>query len=632
MVGDRLNKAKRLLAISLTLWCVVYISHFLEYLGIIIADKQNQAVFLGLLLPLTFLEYPAKKGMAGVRWYDWLLIVMGAVPNAYVVFFHDLWVFHGGSNPTTLEMILLIAVTVALLEGLRRVLGLVLTIVLLFFILHPLFCSYLPGFFSGRGYSLARITTQFYLPPTGLYHIALHIASTIIIGFLVLGQLFIASGGGKTLMDTTLSMVGRFRGGAAKAAVIGSGIFGTFNGAVGANVAVTGTFTIPLMKETGYEADFAGGVEASASNGGMLMPPVMGAVAFIMAEWLEIPYWELCIAAFAPAILYYICMFMQIHFHAVRRGLHGLPPSELPYFRNTIRSGWTDFLPLLILIYLLFGLKYSPELSAIAAAVGVLIVAAFRRSTRLSLGTILNAMEASGRASIQIGLACAMAGIIMGSVSLTGIAFLISSEIVKVASGNIFLLLVLAGIASFMMGLGMTALPIYIFVALVVAPALTNVGIPLLTAHLFVFWVSMGSFLTPPVCVAAYVASAIAEAPPLRVGLRATLIGIGIYIIPFVFVYNPELLLHGAPVEIALVVIMTLIGLIAIAAAIEGHFLRQTCLWERALFFVGGILTFVPMFWIRLLGLGILIILFVWQKYSVPQKGLSISYRENISR
>lgn len=620
MVSNNLDKLKRLLAFSLTLWCVVYISHMLEYIGIVIADKQNQAVFFGLLLPLTFLSHPAKRGTGGVKWYDWVLIVAGIVPNAYVVFFHDLWVFHGGSNPTTLEIIFFIAVTVALLEGLRRVLGPLLSIILLFFILQPVFCNYLPGFLSGRGYSLARITTQFYLPPTGLYHIALHIAATIVIGFLVLGQLFIASGGGKTLMDTTLSMVGRLRGGAAKAAVVGSGIFGTFNGAVGANVATTGTFTIPMMKRTGYEPAFAAGVEAAASNGGMLLPPVMGAVAFIMAEWLEMPYWELCIVAFTPAILYYICMFIQIHFHAVRRGLHGLTASDLPSLKNTIRSGWIDFVPLLILIYLLFGLKYSPELSAIAAAVVILILAPFRKSNTLSLGAIKNALEESGRISIQVGLACAMAGMIMGSVSLSGMAFLLSSEIVRVAGGSIFFVLVLAGMASFMMGLGMTALPIYIFVALMVAPALTKVGIPLVTAHLFVFWVSMGSFLTPPVCVAAYVASAIAEAPPIQVGLRATLAGIGIYIIPFVFVYNPQLLLHGPPAEVALVIAMSLVGIIAVAAAVEGYFLRQSNLGERVLLFSSGIMIFVPIGWVRLLGFCILIALLIWQKYRLPQK------------
>jgi TRAP transporter 4TM/12TM fusion protein len=615
-LANNLSKVRSLVSISLTLWCIVYISRLSEQLGIIIADTQNQAVFLGLLLTLTFLSHPAKKGTIGVKWYDWLLIGAGIVPNAYVFFFNDLWVLHSGLDPTLLEVIFFIAVSISLLEGLRRALGMTLSVILLFFLLYPLFCNYLPGILSGRGYSLVRITAQFYLPPTGMYYIPLHIAATIVIGFLVFGQFFIASGGGKTLMDTTLSMVGRLRGGAAKAAVFGSGLFGTFNGAVSANVATTGVFTIPMMKKTGYEPDFAAGVEAAASNGGMLLPPVMGAVAFIMAEWLEMPYWELCIMAFTPAILYYVCMFMQVHFHAARRGLYGINPSELPSFKNAVKNGWMHFIPLLILFYFLFGLKYSPELSAILATILIVLSGALRRATRLTRDKIMNVLEESGKMSIQIGLTCAMAGIIMGSVSLSGMAFLISGEIVRMAGGALFFVLLFSAIASFIMGLGMSAIPIYIFVSLLVAPALTKVGVPLVTAHLFVFWTAMGHYITPPVCVAAYVAGAIAGTSPMRAGLRATIVGIGIYIIPFVFVYNPELLLQGSLTKIIPIIIMSVVGIVAVAAAVEGYFLKQNCPWERALFFIMGIMVFVPVFWIRLIGIGLLIGLLLWQKHS----------------
>lgn len=615
-------KVIRTLSICLTFWCVLYISHGLDYLHLGVSAHQSQAIFLGLLLPLTFLLYPAKKGTAGVKWYDWLLIVISVVPNGYIVFFHDLWQFHGGTNPTTLEIVFCIAVTVALLEGLRRVLGIILSIILLFFILHPLLSNYMPGILFGRGYSLARVSTQIYLPPAGIYSMPLNIAATIVIAFLLFGQLLLASGGGKTLMDATLSMVGRLRGGAAKAAVVASGLFGTFSGAVGANVATTGTFTIPMMKNTGYEADFAAGVEASASNGGMLMPPVMGAVAFIMAEMLAIPYFEICIVAFTPAILYYVCMFMQVHFEACRKGLHGLPPSDVPSFKNTIKVGWLHFIPVLILIYFMFALKYSPELSAFWATISILLVTAFSKKTRLNLQKIMNAMEASGKVVVQVGLACAMAGIIMSSVSLTGVAFLLSGEIVRIAGGSLFLLLFLAAIASFVLGMGMTSIPCYIFVALMVAPALIQMGIAPIAAHLFVFWLALGSFITPPVCIAAYVASAIAETPPMRAGLRATMVGIGIYVIPFVFIYNPALLLNGSPVEILLAVIASLIGIIALAAGLEGFLFKRTAWWQRALLLIGGIMMFVPIWWIRLFALVIIVMPLIWQRYSILQKGL----------
>ncbi len=277
-----------------------------------LAPAQNQAIFLGLVMSLTFLSLPARKGSKGVKWYDWLLVTLGVVPNAYILLFYDTWQLHGGTEPKTYELVFGIALAMALLEGLRRAMGIVLPLLTLAFMLHPIFSNHLPGLFSGRGYSVARVSGAIFFPPEGIYSTPLNIASTIVIGFLIFGSLLLVSAAGQSLTDLALSAVGRVRGGAAKAACIGSGLFGMLSGSPSANVAVTGTFTIPLMKRTGYSAMFAGGVEAAAANGGGLMPPVMGAVAFVMADMLEIPYIQVCYCAFVPALLYYFGMFMMV--------------------------------------------------------------------------------------------------------------------------------------------------------------------------------------------------------------------------------------------------------------------------------------------------------------------------------
>lgn len=612
--GTRIvEKVTRALAIVLVLWSVIYISHGFDYLGITIAQDQYKASFLGLVLPLAFLSHRAKKGVTRVQWYDWLLIAVALVPNVYVFLFNDSWRLHEILGPTTYETAFGVALTFVLLEALRRVFGIVLPLVLLLFLIHPLLSSHLPGILSGKGYSVTRVWGVIYFPPEGIFGMPLSIAGTLVIAFLLFGQFLVKSGAGETLMDLALSLVGRARGGAAKGAIVGSCLFGSLSGSSAANVAVTGTFTIPLMKSSGFRPDFAGGVEASASNGGQLMPPVMGAVVFVMADFLQMPYIEICYVALIPALMYYFCMFMEIHFEACRFGLKSLPPSDLPSFRNTIKAGWLYFIPIIVLIYLMFGLRYTPELSCLWATVSLVVVAGFRKRTRLGIRVMLDAVEASGRSIIQVGLACAMAGIIMASLSLTGVAILISGELVKAASGNLFVLLLLAAVTSFIFGMGMTAIPCYIFVAIMVAPALVEMGISQLGAHFFVFWLALGSFITPPVCIAAYVAAAIAQSPPMKVGLQATLIGIGIYVIPFAFIYNPPLLLAGSPSEIVLTVTFVLIGIVGLSAGISGYLLMRTGWAQRIPLLAGAVLSFAPGWTMRLLGLGLIVAIFMWQ-------------------
>jgi TRAP transporter 4TM/12TM fusion protein len=620
--------ARRVLAISITAWSVIYIFHLIEYLPFIklfIAPAQHQAIFLGSILPLAFLYFPAKKNRKGLRWYDYILIVMSVVPNAYVVFFYDLWQYHAGTHSTSYELVFLIALFIALLEGLRRVLGIILPILTLCFAIHPLVCNYLPGILFGRGYTFDRVTTQFFLPSDGIYSLPLNISATIVIAFLFFGQLLVASGGGKTLMDLALSAVGRVRGGGAKASVVASGLFGTLSGSPTSNVATTGTFTVPMMKSTGYRPAFAAGVEATASNGGQLMPPVMGVVAFLMAEMLQVPYFQVCYTAFIPAVLYYILIFLQVDFEAARKGLKGLEGQDLPSVIGTLKSGWPHVLPVIILVYFLFIVKYSPELCALFSSVAIVVIGVFRRKNALNLARILEAMEGSARTAIIVVLACAMAGLMMGSVSLTGIAISISGDLVRIAGGNLFLLLVLAAITCFIFGMGMGSIPCYIFVSIMVAPALAQMGIPLIIAHLFVFWLALSSFITPPVCIAAYVAAAIAECSPMRAGVWATRIGIGIFIVPFAFVYNQGLVLYGSPLTIATTIIFSLIGALFTAAGLEGYLLTTTKLWQRIIFLIFGLMMFFPSLKVRLFALTLLAIASYFQLKSPLLKQKSAS-------
>ena len=622
-----MNRLVRILGIGLVLWCMVYNAHVFEYFGISIAPNQHQAVFLGGLIFLTFLTFPAKKGRAGIRWYDWIFITMGLVPCFYVALFYNSWIFNSATSTTWYELIFSAALLIALMEGLRRTLGLVLCCVTTFFLLHPLLGDHLPGVFYVRAYSLERVGTMVYMQPDGIFSLPLDIAATILVTFLLFCQLLLASGGGQTLINIALSLVGRVRGGGAKSAILASGLFGSLSGSPAANVAITGTFTIPLMKTTGYRPDFAGGVEAAASTGGTLLPPVMGVVAFIMAEWLNIPYARIAAIAFLPAVILYLSMFAQVDFAAARMGLSRIPTAELPPFLATLKTGSLYLIPIAILIFFLFGLRHTPGTSALWAAISIPILAALRKESRLSVREFGDAMSDSAKSSIIVGLTCSMAGIMMASVAMTGLASTLSDSIVKYAGDNLFVLLLLAAVASFVFGMGIGSIPSYIFVAIMVAPALTQMGQPAISAHLFVFWIAMSAFITPPFCVSAYVASAIAKSSPMRTGFQAIRIGVGFLLIPFAFIYNPGLILHGSIKDIVVAGVAVAIGLVAVSAALEGYLLRPFKRFERAIFFLGGIMMLVPDNGARMLAL-VMMGAFLFLQIRERKRSLGISWEK----
>jgi TRAP transporter 4TM/12TM fusion protein len=604
VANDKSLRLTRTGSVLLSVVCVMYVTHLLEPLGIYYLPVVHGAIFMAFVLFLTFRIYPAKKGADAPGWYDWILIVAGVIPCSYIVFFYDLWQYNAGVQTQGYEIVLATAFVVVLLEALRRVVGMSLVVTTLFFILHPMFCDRLPSILCCRGYSFGRVMGQFFRPSQGLLGPEVEIASTIVITFLLFGQMLVYSGAGDTLLGLTFAVVGRFRGGPAKAACISSGLFGMVSGSPSANAATTGTFTVPMMKSVGYRAEVAGAIEAVAANGGQLMPPVMGVVAFIMAEMLQIPYARVCFVSFVPAFLYYIMIFLQLDFDAARFNRVGMKSSEIPRLATTLRKGYLHIVPILILIYVLFVMRYSPELSAIFATAGIVLMTLFaatvlKQPPRLTVRKAVLAFEDAAKGVVIIGLTCAMAGIMMVSVSLSGVALSLSNNIVEIAGNSLLLLLLLAGVSSFVLGLGLASIPCYIFVAIMVAPALQKVGIPEIASHLFVFWWAVASFITPPVGVSFFVAAAIARADVMKTGWLATYFGIANYLLPFAFIYNPGLLLMGSAAEVVAGIVVGLVGVTAVAAGFQGYLVVLAPLWHRLFLLSGGLLVFYPIWWTR---------------------------------
>jgi TRAP transporter 4TM/12TM fusion protein len=582
------------IAITMALYNLFYFSHALEKMGIYILSASHAAANVGFILVLVFLLTRIKKGIAGdkIPWYDCMFAFLSALGTGYFFFMGRGMIMRDALPDILMTDLLMGSLTVVLLlEASRRVIGLAMPMIAIFFILETMFSNHIPGLFQGRGFSWGSIVKQLYVWDSGIFGIPMYVASTIVIAFIIFSNFLQHSGAGKFIIDVAFSLFGRFKGGPAKVAIFASALFGTISGSTSANVAGTGVFTIPMMKQVGYKPHFAGAVEAVASNGGQIMPPVMGAVAFIMCEFLQITYIAVCIAALIPAILYFLSVLIMVHLEALKEGLRGLPREMLPSFKKTMWSGWFYLIPILVLIFFLAFLQYSPEFAVLYALGSLFLVGLFnRKSSILQLRKILECLESSGRAMLEVGTACATAGIIIGCIGLSGLGQKLSTGLVFVSGGNLPILLVVTAIAAFILGMGMTSIPIYIMLVILVAPALIQMGVLPLAAHLFVFYWGLVSFITPPVCIAAFVAAAIAGSKPFQTGWQATKLGIASFIIPFFFVYSPVLLLKGPLWEIMQAVTTSTLGIVALSASVAGYGLRHLNFWERSLLFGAAIL------------------------------------------
>jgi TRAP transporter 4TM/12TM fusion protein len=582
---------RMMLFILVPLYHLAFVSGFLPLLRIYINSQQHRAMSLGSFLALTLLIYPFRKGqMQTIKsWYNIMFVFAGIVPCFYIFFFYDLVIEHQGMGfSTNLEIFLCLALIISLFEGTRRTVGIGMAIIAVGLIGYNLTCQFFPGMFHGKEFDIDRVVYQLMLTNEGIFGMPTGVAATIIITFIIFGQFYQVFGGGEFLSNLSARVAGRYTGGAGKVAVIASALMGTMTGSTTANIAAVGSFTIPMMIKGGYRREFAAGVEAVASNGGQIMPPVMGAVAFIIAEWLSIPYLTVCAAAVLPAIVYFAVLYIQIDLEARRLKLVGLPKDKIPSFKDVMRKGWFHIIPFCVLIYFLIIVGYTPEKACLYGLFSIFLVHLIKNKGCINFKEIMKGFETSAKAAPAVVTSCASASIIISVVLLTGLGFRISAMLAAIGGENVLLLLLLAAFACFALGFGVGSIAGYIIVALLIAPALIKAGILPLAAHLFVFYWSLTGFITPPVAVGAFVAAAVAEASPWRTAFVAIRLGVITFLVPFIFATNPGLLLKGTLWEIVWVTLITMVASFFLAIGLSGHLLKSIDWYLRLSFFVGS--------------------------------------------
>lgn len=593
--------------------------------GLLSTMSQRSLHLMFMLVPVFFLWAASPRQNRRIAWYDAVLGVLVLISSLYLfltwskqtmrVADVSLWTLFFGA-----------VMLVGVIEATRRTASSALALVAALFLLYTYFGKYLPGGLAHRGYSLTRIIDFFYATSEGIYGMPIGVSASLIVLFVLFGGVLGVTGGGQFFIDATFSLAGRWRGGTAKTAVVGSSLMGMISGSPIANVATVGTFTIPLMKRGGFSANVAAAIEALSSSGGILMPPVMGAAAFIMAEYLGRSYNEVCVSAIIPAVLYYACIFVIVDLKAVKNGLRGFSKNELRDIKSVLKNGWHLILPIIALIGFLM-MAWSPN-KAVFWSIAILIAVSFLyRHTRLTLVKFLRAMEDGARETIPIAVACAGAGIIVGSLGMTGLGVKFSSTLIELCQGSQILALFLTMIACLILGMGMPATAVYILAAALLAPPLIKLGITPVAAHFFIFYFSVISCITPPVALTAYAAAGLAKTDPGKAGWTAFYYGILAYIIPYMFVYTPVLLWQGDLLWIIFSFCIALIGVFALGVALEGYLISRCSAVERAAFAVAALMCVYAEIISDIVGVLALALLvyFHWRKHAAT-KALESSF------
>jgi TRAP transporter 4TM/12TM fusion protein len=560
-------------------------------------------------LSMVYLSYSIRgKPRLRFSWYDAVPMAIGIAGVGFIVVFYDLatdYEAYGFLDPKA--MLLAFGLALAVLEALRRVVGWFLPTLIVFFLLTARFQSLLPGALYGKGYAWDRLTYAVYVPGEGVFGVPLGVASTIVIVFLMFAQLLQKAGVGEWFSRLALVLAGWTRGGAAKTAVLASAFFGTISGSPSANAATTGAFTIPLMKQAGYRSAFAGGVEAASSAGGQILPPVMGAIAFVMADFLGVHYATVATAALLPALLYFVIVFMGVDFEAAKQGLRAIPRSELPPLKATLKEGWYFLLPIGLMVYLMLVRQFDPDMAGLFS-IPLLVALSFfskDKEKRLYPGTIYRALVDAIKSWLPLAILTAAVGMLVAALGLSGLGTKFSSALVNLSGGNLPAALAMVGLASLILGMGMDSLPAYITVATLCAPALILMGVPEIAAHLFVVYWGLASHITPPVCITVYVTCSISGAGIWETGRDAVRLAIGKYLLPLSFALNPALLLRGSPDAVFIAAASALIGAVSLSAGTIGYALRQLSWFERGLLICGGVLLILPGWHALIVGLGL---------------------------
>jgi TRAP transporter 4TM/12TM fusion protein len=552
---------------------------------------------IAFFLPVAYLAYPARPAdHQRARWYDWLIaaIALGTglylASNAVNILTRG-WDIEAPLTPTIMSGVLVLLA----LEGVRRCGGTLLLVICSIFAIYPVFAGQMPGVLWGTEYTIEEAARAHAMGVESIIGIPMRVVAELLIGFIIFGVALIVSGGGVFFMNFAMALMGGRRGGPAKVSILASGFFGSLSGSVISNVISTGAMTIPTMKRSGYPPHYAGAVEACASTGGTLMPPVMGAVAFIMASFLNVPYTEVMFAALVPAALFYIILLLQADAYAARVGLAGLPRDELPSLLGTLRSGWVYLFSLALLVYLLVFQRIE-SMAPFYASLLLLATAVLMERGLGRVRIVLDLVVEAGTNVANLVAILAGIGLVVGALSITGVGTAFSRELVNLAGDSVLLLLLLGALTSFILGMGMTASACYIFLAIVLAPALVQIGLNPMASHLFILYWGMLSFITPPVALAAVAAAGIAGAGAMRTAVTAVRLGAALFILPFMFVLNPALILQGERIDIMISVATALVAMWMLSAGFEryAYFRGKLSPWAAATMIVGGLFFIVP--------------------------------------
>ncbi len=595
--ANRMGYLKDGLAGVICLLAVGWAMDVPRMLGIVLFVQQYMLFVLGLVLALVYLTLPFRRGTARPRapLYDCLaaatsVVVYTVLAWRYPVLSEEVF-FHMGEGFTLGAIILVLTI-----EGLRRATGWPLVSVALGFILYGLAGHLIPGQFNGRYVPYDEFFAYLAIDPNALPGVPLIVGATIVIAFVFFGQLLKYAGGSLFFTDLSMALMGSFRGGSAKISIVASSLFGAISGSAVSNVVSTGVITIPLMRQGGYTARRAAAIEAVASTGGQLMPPIMGAAAFLMAEFIQAPYTDVVLAATIPAVLYYLTVFIQADLDAAQAGIDPVPVDERPPLLQTLRSGWHFLLPFAVLISALFIYNQPPERAALYGALAIAVGGLVRgyNGKLMKLSALWDSVRDTGKAVLDILLIVAAAGIVIGALNVTGLSFSLTLTLVQLGGDNLVVLLLVSAAIGIVLGMGMPTVGVYVLLATLIAPALVQAGVSLIAAHMFVLYFGMLSMITPPIALAAFTAAGLAKADPMRTGLEAVRYGWSAYIVPFVFVFSPELLMQGDAAAIILALARAAFAVWLVSLGAVGYFRSPIGKASRLLFVVAGLLLLAP--------------------------------------
>jgi len=574
--------AARVTATSMTLLCIAWNADVPAWFGVAYMNEQYLGTILGLAVTTLYLttRITGDEDDRAPIW-DWAIALLGIGTLFYAVYDMPMLIDSIGERPTILTFIGSVIV-VMVIEGLRRSAGWVLFSIIGVFIVYALVGHLVPGQLVGREISLVNLMQYIGFDPSAVFGTPLTIGASVVILFVFMGRLLFKAGGGAFFTDLAMASTGRMRGGSAKISVVASALFGSISGSAVSNVATTGVITIPLMRKGGYNARDAGAIETIASTGGQLMPPIMGAAAFLMAEFLEIPYVDIMVAALIPALLYYGSAFIQVDLIAARDGIHPVD-EDIPTTREVLKNGWQFALPLVVLLYALFFMNEEPERAALYAALSVVIVGLVKPygENRIGFDGIVSCFWETGKATMELILIVAAAGFVIGVLNITGLGFGLTLLLVTTAGNVLIIILLVAAVVCTILGMGMPTSGVYVLLAALVGPALIEAGADPIAAHMFILYFGMMSMITPPIALAAFAAAALSKAGPMETGFAAMRLGWVAYVIPFLFVFAPTLLLNGEPGAILWDVTKAVVGVFLMTIAIVGYFNQRLAIAPR---------------------------------------------------